>query len=168
MSSLSSELRMLAVAVLATGMVMRPYPAVAQEAEASGLVEYISDSAFDETVSRIEASVTGRGLFVMRVMDHAGAAAQFGRELNPNTVALFGNPNVGSQIMACAPASGIDLPQKLLVHEDSEGSVHVSYNDPAWLKQRHAIDGCDEILGRVRQTLDSIAREVAGVAAPED
>lgn len=139
-----------------------PGRAVGQSTNDGGLVQYVSDRSFDETVARIEEAVTERNLFVMRVVDHAAAAEQMDRELSPNTVVLFGNPRVGSQIMACAPAAGIDLPQKLHVWQDGEAIVHVTYNDPVWLAERHSIAGCDEILGRVRATLDAIARDVAG------
>jgi uncharacterized protein (DUF302 family) len=126
------------------------------------MIVYESDAAFDQTVARVETAVTGRDLRVMRVFEHAQAAAQFGHSLDPNTVVLFGNPRVGSQLMACAPRVGIDLPQKLLVWA-ADGVARVGYNDPAYLAKRHSIEGCDELLGRVADTLDAIAREVAGV-----
>ncbi len=137
--------------------------AYAQTDVGNGLVAYESTFGFSATVERIEPAVKERGLFLMRMMDHAAAAAQMGRELSPNTVALFGNPQVGSQVMTCAPTAGIDLPQRLHVWSDG-GTVIVAYNDPDWLKQRHRIAGCDEILSGVRETLDSIALEVAGLS----
>jgi uncharacterized protein (DUF302 family) len=149
------------IACVAVGVT--PGAVFGQQAGDYGLIEYVSDASFDDTVERIEAAVTERGLFLMRVVDHAAAAAQVGRELGPNTVVLFGNPRVGSQIMACAPSAGIDLPQKLHVWEDGEAVVHVAYNNPEWLAERHSIGGCDEILGRVKVTLAAIARDVAGI-----
>lgn len=148
------------LACLAVGIM--PGAVIGQSTSDDGIVKYVSNAAFEETVGRIEAAVTERNLFLMRVVDHAAAAAQMGRELSPNTVVLFGNPRVGSQIMACSPNAGIDLPQKLHVWEDGEAVVHVAYNSPDWLKRRHVIMGCDEILGRVRATLDAIARDVSG------
>jgi len=148
------------LACIAVGIT--PGTAVGQSVSDHGLVKYVSDASFDETVGRIETAVTSRNLFLMRVVDHSSAAAQMGRELRPNTVVLFGNPRVGSQIMACAPSAGIDLPQKLHVWEDGEAVVHVTYNNPEWLIDRHSIHGCNEIVGRVKITLDAIARNVAG------
>ena len=163
MSAISSGIRfpLLGLAFLAVSIV--PGRATAQSADNRGLVEYRSSASFAETVGRIEEAVKERNLFLMREVDHAAAASQMGRDLSPNTVVLFGNPLVGSQIMGCAPTAGIDLPQKLLVWEDTESVVHVAYNNPDWLKRRHSIRGCDEILGRVRAALDAIARDVSGV-----
>ena len=135
----------------------------AQEAvvASEGMVAYQSDAGFAATLGRIEPAVTERGLFVMRVLDHAASAAQLGIELSPNSVVLFGNPKIGAEWMRCAPRMGIDLPQKLLVWEES-GVTYVAYNDPEYLAQRHAASGCEELLVRVGETLDGIARQVAG------
>jgi uncharacterized protein (DUF302 family) len=138
-------------------------PATAQEKvpASEGMTAYRSDADFAATLARVEPAVKAHGLYLMRVLDHAGAAAQFGRELAPNSVVLFGNPQIGSQVMTCAPRAGIDLPQKLLVWKE-DGTVMVGYNDPAHLVWRHSIEGCDEILARVAENLDGVAREVAG------
>ena len=62
---------------------------------------------------------------------------------------VFGNPRVGTPLMKCSPSIAIDLPQKALIWEDTAGKVWLSYNDPAFLKLRHATEGCDQVLQRV-------------------
>ncbi len=137
--------------------------AAAQDrAEASeGMIAYKSDAGFASTLGRVEPAVEARGLFVMKVLDHTAAAEQVGRDLSPNTVVLFGNPKIGSQVMTCAPRAGIDLPQKLMVWEEDR-AVYVAYNDPQHLVWRHSIEGCEDLLARVAENLDGLAREVAG------
>lgn len=137
--------------------------AVSPSTPDAGLVTYRSNAGFAATLARAEPAIQARGLFLMRVVDHSAAATQFGRQLAPNTVVLFGHPRVGSQVMACAPTAGIDLPQKLLLLETPTG-VTVTYNDPAYLVRRHRITGCEDILATVAETLDAIAREVAGAS----
>lgn len=39
--------------------------------------------------------------------------------------------------MLAAPGTAIDLPLKILVAEDAQGKVWLSWNDPAYLQQRH-------------------------------
>lgn len=158
--SIGSRFSFAVLAGLALGIT--PITAAGQSTDDSGMVVYLSDTSFDETVGRIEEAVTERNLFLMRVVDHSAAAAQMGLDLPPNSVVLFGNPRVGSQIMTCSPTAGIDLPQKLLVWQDSQSVVHVAYNHPDWLTKRHSIRGCDEILALVRANLDAIARDVSG------
>ncbi len=157
----SRRLRWAALGLICVGSVAAQVAAQSGSRDGEGMVTFQSNADFATTVGRVEAEVKARGLFVMRVLDHAAAAAQFGRELAPNTVVLFGNPQIGSQVMACAPSVGIDLPQKLQIREEG-GAVHVSYNDPAYLVRRHAIVGCDEVLALVTENLRTIARRVAG------
>ena len=39
--------------------------------------------------------------------------------------------------MLAAPSSAIDLPVKILVWEDSQGKVWISYNSPEYLQKRY-------------------------------
>ena len=41
--------------------------------------------------------------------------------------------------MLAAPSSAIDLPLKILVWEDREGKVWVSYNSTTYLQERHGL-----------------------------
>ncbi len=41
--------------------------------------------------------------------------------------------------MLAAPSIAIDLPLKILIWEDREGKVWVSYNSPAYLLERHGL-----------------------------
>ena len=36
-------------------------------------------------------------------------------------------------------SAGIDLPLKVLVWEDADGKAWFTYNDPAWIAQRHGL-----------------------------
>ena len=41
--------------------------------------------------------------------------------------------------MIASPSIAIDLPLKILVWEDGEGKVWISYNDPSYLQTRHRL-----------------------------
>jgi uncharacterized protein (DUF302 family) len=41
--------------------------------------------------------------------------------------------------MLAAPSIAIDLPLKILVWEDAQGKVWLSYNSPEYLEQRHSL-----------------------------
>jgi uncharacterized protein (DUF302 family) len=41
--------------------------------------------------------------------------------------------------MIASPSIAIDLPLKILVWEDGDGKVWMSYNDPAYLQTRHGL-----------------------------
>lgn len=123
-----------------------------------GLVTIASAHGPSETMERVVAAVTERGLSILARIDHAGAAAKAGLALRPTEVLIFGNPKAGTPLMQAAQSFGIDLPLKILVWQDEAGTTWLGYNDPSWLAQRHhATDGTDRILAAMTSGLAAIA-----------
>jgi len=91
-------------------------------------------------MSRLEAAVNTKGMSVFARIDHAAAAANIGALLRPTEVLIFGNPKGGTPLMQSTQTIGIDLPLRALVWQDASGKTWLSYNDPAWLAKRHALD----------------------------
>ena len=81
----------------------------------SGLVTCISSFGPKETMDRLAAALTTRGISIMSRIDHAAAAAAMGMELRPTEVLVFGNPRAGTLLMQAVQTVGIDLPLKALV-----------------------------------------------------
>src|ERR1700759_5141393 len=105
----------------------------------AGLVTIESSNGREETMNRFEAEVRGRGMTVFAHIDHAAGAAAAGLSLRPTEVLIFGNARAGTPLMECTQTIGIDLPLRVLVWRDENGATWLSYNDPAWLAQRHGI-----------------------------
>jgi uncharacterized protein (DUF302 family) len=108
-------------------------------ANENGLVQVASHYSFDETIQRLQAAFAEKGLQVFAVIDHSGEAAKVGLTMPPTKVMIFGSPKAGTPLMVAAPSLAIDLPLKALVSEDAAGKVSVTYNDPAYLKERHGV-----------------------------
>ena len=108
-------------------------------AQGIGLVEIASRYSFDETVERLQAAFREKGMQVFAVIDHSGEAEKVGLKMRPTKVVIFGSPKGGTPLMVAAPSLAIDLPLKALVAEDAEGKVSVTYNDPAYLRDRHGV-----------------------------
>ncbi len=105
--------------------------------ESNGIVSRVSQHSVDETVQRLTDMLAAKGVTLFGVIDHSGEAKKAGF-LMPNTkLLIFGNPAGGTPLMQAAPSAAIDLPLKLLVAEDAQGGVTISWNDPAWLQARH-------------------------------
>jgi uncharacterized protein (DUF302 family) len=105
----------------------------------NGLLQLTSPYSVDETVRRIEAAISQRGLQLFALIDHSGEAAKVGLSMPPTKLLIFGSPQSGTPVMQAAPSAALDLPLKVLVAADPTGTVHITYNDPAYLRQRHAI-----------------------------
>jgi len=106
---------------------------------AEGLTTIKSKFGPKDTMNRLEAEVKARGMTVFAHIPHEKGAAAVGVPLLPNDLLIFGNPKVGTPLMQSAQTIGIDLPLKVLVWQDADGSTWLSYNDPTWLAQRHGV-----------------------------
>jgi uncharacterized protein (DUF302 family) len=134
----------------------------------SGLVTCISSFGPKETVDRLAAAVTTRGISIMACIDHAAAAAAIGMKLRPTELLIFGNPRAGTPLMQAEQTVGIDLPLKALVWQDEAGTTWLAYNDPRWLAHRHGVDaGLDRTLHAMADALAAVAREATAASAGE-
>jgi uncharacterized protein (DUF302 family) len=102
-----------------------------------GLVTVPSSHSVDDTVAKLETMLAEKQVKVFAVIDHSGEAKRAGLEMHPTKVLIFGNPKGGTPLMVAAPSTAIDLPLKLLVWEDGEGKIWITYNSPQYLQERH-------------------------------
>ena len=123
-----------------------------------GLTSIKSDHSPQETMKRLEAAVTARGLTVFARIDHSAGAAEAGLSLRPTEVLIFGNAKGGTPLMQEVQTIGIDLPLKALVWQDASGETWLSWNDPAWLAARHGASGAETVAGKLAAVLSDIAK----------
>jgi uncharacterized protein (DUF302 family) len=130
---------------------------------AQGLTTLKSSHGPRDTMNRLEAAVKARGMNVFARIDHSAGAAAAGLSLNPTELLIFGNARGGTPLMQTAQTIGIDLPLKAVVWQDASGSTWLSYNDPAWLAQRHGLSWTEAPIGNLTGALDAVAKAaVAG------
>lgn len=105
----------------------------------NGLVTIPSVRGVKDTIDALKSEVKSKGLTVFARIDHAGGAKEVGLTLAPTELLIFGNAKGGTPLMQARQQIGIDLPLKALAWEDASGKTWLSYNDPAWLAQRHGL-----------------------------
>jgi uncharacterized protein (DUF302 family)/uncharacterized membrane protein YidH (DUF202 family) len=115
-----------------------PMPSTATAA-ANGIVSIPSNHSVDATIEKLKTILQSKGVTIFALVDHSGEAQKVGMTMRPTKLLIFGNPKGGTPVMLAAPTSAIDLPLKLLVWEDAQGKVWLSYNSLPYLQQRHAI-----------------------------
>src|SRR6188472_404870 len=104
-----------------------------------GLIDIPSNHSVDETVTKLEGILQAKGITLFALVDHSGEAAKVGMKMRPTKLLIFGNPKGGTPVMLAAHSMAIDLPLKILIWEDAEGKVLVTYNSPAYLQKRHHV-----------------------------
>jgi uncharacterized protein (DUF302 family) len=127
---------------------------------ASGFVSQRSPHSVDQTVTRLKAILEAKGVMLFALVDHSGEAKKAGIEMPPTKLLIFGNPAAGTPVMLAAPSIAIDLPLKILVWQDAEGAVWLSWNSPEYLQQRHGVPA--ELLKNI-----SVAATLAAKAAEQ-
>ena len=126
---------------------------------ADGLKTIPSSYGPKDTMNRLETEVKARGMTVFARIDHAAGAARAGLTLAPTELLLFGNAKAGTPLMQSVQTIGIDLPLKALVWQDAAGKTWLSYNDPAWLAQRHGLgQEMQAAVGAMAAALNAVAR----------
>jgi len=112
-------------------------PALAAVKKKNGIVDVPSNHSVDETVDRVKSLLLSKGVTLFALIDHSGEAAKVGMKMPPTKLLIFGSPKAGTPLMLAAPSVAIDLPLKILVWEDTQGKVWLSYNSPEYLAERH-------------------------------
>ncbi len=130
-------------------------------AASDGVITIQSFYNAKETADRMVSILKDKGMTVFNRIHHSKAAAKVGIKLGYTELIIFGNPKVGSPLMQCERLVAIDLPQKAVIWQDENGLVWVSYNDPGYLVKRHQIDGCTEVIEKVKNALAGITKAAA-------
>lgn len=94
-----------------------------------------------QTIDGLRRLIADRGFTVFNVIDHSGVAERAGVQMPDSKLVMFGKPTVGAAVMLAAPLAALDIPLKVLVWEDRNGAVSVSYNSPGFLAERHHLEG---------------------------
>ena len=123
-----------------------------------GLIDIPSSHSVDETVTKLEGILQAKGITVFALVDHSGEAAKAGMKMRPTKLLIFGSPKAGTPVMLAAPSSAIDLPLKILVWEDDQGKVWITYNSPSYLQERHNLRS--ELLPNIA-VIETIAAKAA-------
>jgi uncharacterized protein (DUF302 family) len=106
---------------------------------AAGIVTQPSNHSVEQTIDNVKALLEAKGVTLFALVDHSGEAAKVGMKMRPTKLLIFGNPKAGTPLMLAAPSSAIDLPLKMLIWEDGQGKVWISYNSPQYLENRHGL-----------------------------
>ena len=123
-----------------------------------GIISIPSQASVDQTVEALTKTLATKNITVFALVDHSGEAAKVGMTMPPTKLLIFGSPRAGTPIMLAAPSAALDLPLKILVHEDNNRKVWITYNAPSYLQQRHAIP--NELLPNIA-VIEPLARSAA-------
>lgn len=105
----------------------------------NGIVNKLSKHSVEQTVAALTTILKAKGVAVFALIDHSAEAEKVGLKMRPTKLLIFGDPKAGTPLMLASPSTAIDLPLKILIWEDAQGKVWLSYNSPEYLRERHGL-----------------------------
>jgi uncharacterized protein (DUF302 family)/uncharacterized membrane protein YidH (DUF202 family) len=109
------------------------------QATEKGIIDKPSNHSVEQTVEKLKNILQSKGVTLFALVDHSGEAEKVGMKMRPTKLLIFGSPKAGTPLMLASPSVAIDLPLKILVWEDGQGKVWISYNSPEYLRERHGL-----------------------------
>jgi uncharacterized protein (DUF302 family) len=101
-----------------------------------GIITLTGLASVTVTMEAIEQILTNHGAFIYARIDQEDEARKAGLTLKPMKLLIFGNTKGGIPLMNANPLCSLDLPLKILVWEDDQHKVWVSYNSFIYLQKR--------------------------------
>ena len=128
----------------------------------SQLYTFESQFSVNETMSHIEHTLKTMGIPIFAKFNHGKNAEEVGLKLLPNQVIVFGSPKVGTKLMQENPSISIELPLKISVWEDKNGSVWAAFPQMNMMAAEYNLDG-EPVIGKMQELLKTIVVKAASV-----
>src|SRR4029079_19150232 len=126
-------------------------------APADGVIQKTRDYGFDETIVRVKADIASKGIRFFDEIDQTQLGASASLLINRSTLLLFGNPPLGVQFLQSNPVAGLDWPVRMLVTQDDDGSVWLSWTDFKFVAGRYQLTDRDPQIKMATEVAASIA-----------
>jgi uncharacterized protein (DUF302 family) len=115
----------------------------------NGIVTVPAQRTVEQAADALASLIEAKQIILFARIDFAADARRAGLAMPPSQLLVFGNPRAGTPLMQAVPGAALDLPLKVLVWQDNDGLVWLSYNATSYLQARHgapaelmkAIDG---------------------------
>jgi uncharacterized protein (DUF302 family) len=112
---------------------------------------------FDIAIERVTEELAREGFGILTVIDvQATLKMKLDKDIRPYRILGACNPVLADQAIAAVPEIGLLLPCNVLVREDEEDQVHVSFMDPGAVLGMVDDSRVDSLAGKVKQKLENV------------
>jgi len=115
------------------------------------------DLGFDEALDTVTEELGKEGFGVLTEIDvQATLKKKLGEDMRPYRILGACNPPLAHQAITAVPEIGLLLPCNVLVREDDEGKVHVSFMDPGSVLGLVDNPDVEPLAGQVKEKLERV------------
>ncbi len=115
-------------------------------------------SDFKTVYKNVVDFIKGKNLTIFAEFDHAANAEKVDMQLRPTTVIVFGNPSVGTKLMLESQSVGLELPLKVLLIENADGTTQIVYQKLSKLFAPLGLSGENQIVKNMENLLSGLAK----------
>lgn len=119
-----------------------------------------SNYPVSETIDRLEAILTEKGIKIFARFDHGAEAKAVDLALPPTEVLVFGDPKVGTFLMQDDAMIAFELPLKVMATETEAGSV-VSYQNMNEMAVAYKLSDHLPVSEKIASFLDQVVKQAA-------
>jgi uncharacterized protein (DUF302 family) len=117
------------------------------------------DLDFDAAIDRVTEVLAGEGFGVLSDIDVAGKMKEkLGKDMPRYRILGACNPPLAYQAVSAEEEIGLLLPCNVVVREDDDGQVHVSFMDPQAVMGLVGNPGMEPLAGEVKARLEKVIK----------
>ncbi len=121
------------------------------------LKEHNSDYNISESARRITKALAPNNYHLLRIIDHEKRANSLKLYLKPTLTLEIDNPKISAKLLSCNPSLAVDLPIRIGLYNELNGSTHLVYTNPEYWSLKHNIKDkvCIELINLIARDLDA-------------
>lgn len=119
-----------------------------------------SAGSVPETVQRLTDTIEGAGARVFGVVDFGGVVKSIGEDVGELQLVIFGDPKIGASALSLDPMAALDLPGKILVYDNGDGT-EMAYEVPVDMLAEWNIPSDAPVLQMMSDTLGGLTSAAA-------
>ena len=115
------------------------------------------DAKFDDAIEQVTEELAKEGFGILTEIDVAATLKKkLGEDMPPYRILGACNPALAHQAVTAVPEIGLLLPCNVLVREDADGQVHVSFMDPGAVLGLVNVPEVDPLAAQVKEKLTRV------------
>jgi uncharacterized protein (DUF302 family) len=120
------------------------------------LKEHTSDYNITETARRFSADLEKKNYRLLGTIDQEAVARELKLYLKPTLTLEINNPKISSKLLDCNPTMAVELPIRVGVYNELNGTTHLVYTNPEYWSLKHNIKDktCIELVNLIARDFD--------------